>query len=187
MQRPIFFSLIAISLFILGNVSARAEGLSDSESHFTYRTHSGGFESVRIIHTYRRFPIVHPFAHLDPRLDSRLARAATIAQDRAYAKSKARCWHFVKNALLASGVINSFPKTNYAYEAGNELVRDYGFKKLAVRDPYAAPIGSVCVYAHGSSGAGHVEIRTKDGFVSDYRAKNKCRYPLLAIYGKYSS
>ena len=87
---------------------------------------------------------------------------------------------------MASGAIASYPKSNYACEAGEELVRNYGFRKLAVRDPYQAPLGAVLVYGEGSNGAGHVELRTKDGFVSDYHSKNRCKYPLIAAFVKYS-
>jgi hypothetical protein len=59
-------------------------------------------------------PIVHPFAKVDPRLDPKLARAAT------------QC-------------------------------------------------------------SRHVEIRTKDEFVSDYHSKYRCFYPLNALYGKFGS
>ena len=93
----------------------------------------------------------------------------------------------MKQALVAAGVVNSYPRTNYAYQAGEELVREHGFKKLPMRDPYAAPIGAVIVYGKGSNGAGHVELRTKNGFVSDYASKNRCYYPVLAVYGKFSS
>jgi hypothetical protein len=101
------------------------------------------------------------------------------------AESKAHCWHYVKTALVAAGVINSYPKTAYAAEAGNELMRSYGFKRLPIRDPYAAPIGAVLVY--GDRNHGHVEIRTKTGFVSDYHSKYRCFYPLIAVYGKFGS
>ena len=90
-----------------------------------------------------------------------------------------------EEALLKSGAVSSYPKTAYAYQAGAELTRDYGFKRLSVRDPYKAPLGAVLVY--GNKARGHVEIRTKDGFVSDYHSKNRCFYPLLAVYAKYSS
>ena len=86
---------------------------------------------------------------------------------------------------MASGVIKSYPKTNYASQAGEELVRDYGFKLLPVRDQFAAPVGAVLVFGHGSTG--HVVIRTKTGFVSDYWTRNRCKYPLVAVYGKFSS
>jgi hypothetical protein len=128
---------------------------------------------------------MHPFAKVDPRIDPKLRRAATIAEERANARSKARCWQYVKRALIAAGVINSYPRTAFAAEAGQELVHVYGFKKLSVRDPYKAPLGAVIVY--GDKKRGHVEIRTKDGFVSDYHSKSRCFYPLLAVYGKFSS
>ena len=109
-------------------------------------------------------------AKVDPRLDPTLSRAATIADERAHAHSKSRCWHYVKEALLASGAV-LLSKSSLAKEAGEELVRDYGFKKLPIRDPYAAPVGSVLVYFKGNRRPGHVEIRTKTGFVSDFRSK----------------
>ena len=127
--------------------------------------------------------MVHPFAKIDPRLDPKLARAATLAEERSNAHSKAACWHYVKAALLSAGVIGSYPKTAYAAEAGDELMRSYGFKRLPIRDPYAAPIGAVLVY--GNKNRGHVEIRTKNGFVSDYHSKYRCFYPLIAVYGKF--
>ena len=128
----------------------------------------------------------NPLAHVDPRIDPRLMRAATIAQDRANARSKALCWRYVKTALVAAGAINSYPKSVYAAEAGAELVSNYGFRRLPIRDPYSAPVGAVLVYGSPSPG-GHVEIRTSDGFVSDYHSKNPCFYPLVAVYGKFSS
>jgi hypothetical protein len=89
----------------------------------------------------------------------------------------------VKEALVAAGVVNSRPKSELAKEAGQELVTSYGFKKLAVRDPFAAPVGAVLVYG-AKRAAGHVEIRTKDGFVSDFRSKKPSRRPLLGVYAK---
>jgi hypothetical protein len=173
--------LIFVLAFGLLANGLRAEGLVTSESKFYYKDSSGKTTSVRIIRRYWHVPIVHPFAKIDPRIDPKLRRAATIAEERANAHSRAQCWHYVKEALFASGAINSYPKSAYAYEAGEELSRVYGFKKLPVHDPYAAPLGAVLVYG----GRGHVEIRTKDGFVSDYHSKNRCFYPLLAVYGKF--
>jgi hypothetical protein len=89
----------------------------------------------------------------------------------------------VKQALLASGAVNSYPQTAYAKEAATELVGTYGFKKLPVRDPYKAPVGSVLVYG-ASKGAGHVEIRTKSGFASDFRSKIPSPRPLIGVYTK---
>ena len=93
------------------------------------------------------------------------------------------CWHAVKEALLASGVIDSRPKSEFARDAAQDLVSNYGFKKLLVRDPFAAPIGSVLVYGTSRS-VGHVEIRTKDGFVSDFRSPTPSHRPLIGVYAK---
>jgi hypothetical protein len=100
------------------------------------------------------------------RYDARMIRAAEIAAQRARKHSTNYCWRYVKTALLEAGAVNSYPDTPYAKHAATELPHDYGFKKIAVRNPYAAPLGSVLVY--GGRDAGHVEIRTSKGFVSDY-------------------
>lgn len=173
--------LFSLSVCVLSLCSAelRADGLVKPKSHFYYKDGVGRVGSVRIIRRYWK-PIVHANAKVDPRIDARLRRAASIAQERANAHSRSLCWQYVKEALLRAGAVSSYPKTAYAYEAGRELTRDYGFKKLSVRDPYAAPLGAVLVYG----GRGHVEIRTKTGFVSDYHSKSRCFYPLLAAYGK---
>jgi len=121
-------------------------------------------------------------AKIDPKLDPKLAQAATIAQERANAHSKSRCWRYVKEALLASGAVDSYPKTALAKQAGDELSRSYGFQKLPLTNPYAAPIGAVLVYT--GKGAGHVEIRTKTGFVSDFKAPTPSKRQLLGVYAK---
>lgn len=186
-HRSLFLLSIGLCAIVVPATIARAEGLAGSKSHFYYRNGSGQITGARIIRHYYRVPIVHPFAQIDPRLDPRLRRAASIAEERSSAHTKARCWRYVKQALLDAGAVTSYPKTNYACQAGEELVRDFGFKKLPMRDPYAAPLGAVIVYGKGAGGAGHVELRTKSGFVSDYHSKNKCFYPVLAIYGKFTS
>jgi hypothetical protein len=172
-------------LFVLFTAQSFAQGADNSGSRFSYRNSSGEMVTVRVIRHYWFHPIVHPRARIDPRLDPKLRRAATIAEERACAHSKARCWHYVKEALVASGVIKSYPKTAYAADAGKELVRYYGFKRLPIHDPYAAPVGAVLVY--GDRNRGHVEIRTRDGFASDYRSRYRCYYRLAAVYGKFSS
>jgi hypothetical protein len=184
-RRVTVLTLSCAGSFALFASPIRAESLQESTKKFVYKDVSGRVTSVRIIHHYWKTPIVHPFAKIDPRLDPKLARAATFAQERSHAESQAHCWHYVKHALVAAGVINSYPKTANAAEAGDELMRSYGFRRLPIRDPYAAPIGAVLVY--GNRTHGHVELRTKDGFVSDYYSKYRCFYPLIAVYGKFGS
>ena len=182
-RRITVLTILCAGALVLCASSLRAEGLQESSKKFVYKDASGQVTSVKIIRHYWTKPIVHPFAKIDPRLDPKLARAATLAQERAHAESQAACWHYVKHALFSAGVIDSYPKTAYAAEAGDELMRSYGFKRLPIHDPYAAPIGAVLVY--GNRNRGHVEIRTKDGFVSDYHSKYRCFYPLIAVYGKF--
>jgi len=151
--------------------------------HYNFKDPDGRQESVPIITHYYPNQIVHPLGTADRHLDPKLTRAATIAQERAHAHSRSMCWHAVKEALLASGVIESRPKSEYARDAAQDLVSNYGFRKLSVRDPFAAPIGSVLVYGTSRS-VGHVEIRTKDGFVSDFRSPTPSHRPLIGVYAK---
>jgi len=164
--------------------STPSKAEKSGKSEFTFKDKSGKTVSVPVIEQYQKDRIVRPVAKVDPHLDPRLSRAASIADERAHAHSKSRCWHYVKEALLASGAVNSYPKTALAKQAGDELVRDYGFKKLPISDPYAAPIGSVLVYYKGRHKPGHVEIRTKTGFVSDFRSKEACKSALVGVYAK---
>jgi len=150
---------------------------------YTYRTPQGKKESVPVITQYYPKQIVYPLAKIDRHIDRKLMQAATIAQERAHAHSRSMCWHYVKEALLASGVIDSRPKSAYAKEAAQDLVTNYGLKKLSVKDAVAAPVGAVLVYG-ANRAAGHVEIRTRDGFVSDFRSKTPSRRPLLGVYAK---
>jgi hypothetical protein len=152
-------------------------------SRFSFRSPQGKKESVPVITDYYPKRIVYPLAKIDRRIDNRLVQAATVAQERAHAHSRSRCWHYVKDALLASGAIDSRPKTELARDAASELVSNYGFKRLSITDPFAAPVGSVLVYGTARS-VGHVEIRTKDGFVSDFRSPIPSRRPLMGVYAK---
>lgn len=152
-------------------------------SEFVFRDAQGRKQSAEVVTKYQPKKIVRPLAKTEPGIDPKLPRAANIAQERAHAHSREQCWRYVKEALLASGAVSSYPKTVYAKEAGQELVRNFGFRKLSVRDPYKAPIGSVLVYG-ASKAPGHVEIRTKDGFVSDFRSKIPSPRPLIGVYTK---
>jgi len=152
-------------------------------SRFSFKSLDGKRESVPVISQYYPKRLVYPYAKIDKRIDSRLVQAATVAQERAHAHSRSRCWHYVKDALLASGVIDSRPKTELARDAASELVNNYGFKKLSVTDPFSAPVGSVLVYGTARS-VGHVELRTKDGFVSDFRSPTPSKRPLMGVYAK---
>src|SRR2546429_4794717 len=150
---------------------------------FSFKTPEGKKESAPVITQYYPKQMVYPFGRVDRHIDSRLMQAASIAQERAHAHSRSRCWHYVKEALLASGAVDSRTKTELARDAAAELVSNYGFKRLSVTDPFSAPIGSVLVYGTSRS-VGHVELRTRDGFVSDFRSPTPSRRPLLGVFAK---
>jgi hypothetical protein len=178
----LLLTIVLGGAFAVSASAAKTETLT-FKPQFVFKDRNGKTVSAPIVDEFLKKKLVYPAAKIDPRLDPKLMRAASIAQERAHAHSKSRCWHYVKDALLASGVIDGRPKTAFAKQAGDELVRDYGFKKLSIRDPFKAPLGSVLVYnARGS--AGHVEIRTKTGFVSDFRSKTPSRRPLIGVYAK---
>ena len=175
--------VVIAGLVLLAATAVGADALASSKPRFVFKDAQGKMQSVEIVTKYQSKKIVYPLAKVDPKIDPKLRRAATIAEERANAHSGSRCWHYVKEALVAAGVVNSRPKSELAKEAGQELVTSYGFKKLAVRDPFAAPVGAVLVYG-AKRAAGHVEIRTKAGFVSDFRSKKPSPRPLLGVYAK---
>lgn len=116
------------------------------------------------------------------RYDKRMVHAAEIAAARARKYSTSRCWRYVKDALLAAKIIETRPVTAYAKEAAAELTSNHGFKKIRESNPFKAPLGAVIVY--GGRGAGHVEIRTAKGFVSDFVSAKPSPRPLIGIYVK---
>ncbi len=114
------------------------------------------------------------------RYDSRMIDAAEIATSSAYKSSRRRCWRAVKKALLEANLIDFRPTTKYAKQAGDELEQKFAFKKLEISDPFEAPIGAILVY--GGNGAGHVEIRSAEGFVSDFVSERPSNRPLIGVY-----
>jgi hypothetical protein len=180
--------LLIVTFTILGCATfcprpALALMFSAPNPKFAYTDASGKKQSVEIVDKYYPKKIMKPFAKADAQIDPKLRRAATIAEERAHAHSLSKCWHFVKEALVAAGVVKSRPQTTLAKQAGQELVSNYGFKKLPVSNPYEAPVGSVLVYG-AKRAAGHVEIRTESGFVSDFRSKIPSHRPLLGVFAK---
>jgi hypothetical protein len=175
--------IIGLGCLVFYPRPAQAVVMSAPKPKFAYKDASGKKQSVEIVDKYYPKKIVKPFAKADTNIDPKLRRAATIAEERARAHSLSKCWRFVKEALVAAGVVKSRPQTPLAKQAGQELVKNHGFKKLPVSDPYEAPVGSVLVYG-AKRAAGHVEIRTENGFVSDFRSKTPSRRPLLGVFAK---
>ena len=180
---PLTSYFIVISACGFLSAAAAKGQMAESGKRFVFKDADGKSDSAETITKYVPKKIVHPIAKADPSVSPKLMRAATIAEERAHAHSREQCWHYVKQALVASGLISSYPKTVNAKDAGKELVSSYGFKKLPVRNPYEAPVGSVLVY-NNQKGAGHVEIRTKSGFASDFRSKAPSPRPLIGVFSK---
>jgi hypothetical protein len=115
-------------------------------------------------------------------MDGRMIEAAHLAQRSARRSSINRCWRYVKRALQAAQVVACYPQTALAKQAAVELPERYGFARLEVEDPFEAPVGAVLVY--GGRGAGHVEIRTEKGFVSDHASPKPSPRPLIGVFVK---
>ncbi len=138
-------------------------------------------------HEQMRGPSVGEQALLGPksaqfRYDPRMLHAARIALQRAHPQTTWHCWRYVKDALLAADLVSSRPSSAWAKQAGDELCSKFGFRKLNITDPLKAPVGSVIVY--GGADAGHVELRSADGFVSDFISKVPYPRPLIGIFVK---
>jgi len=173
----VFFFAAAVALAALPKpVSAQVYfGGFGSSSIVYYQSGGSGFE----------FTPQAPRAGHDSRIDPRCLKAARIADARSFPHSRLLCWQYVKHALLDAGAVARYPSTNYAFQAGLELTSRYGFIRLPIYNPYRAPVGAVLVYRGGS--AGHVEIRTENGFASDYHSHWACRYRLIGVYAKLSA
>ena len=123
--------LLTFTVTILGCAAfcprpALALGFSAPKPQFAYTDASGKKQSADVVEKYYPKKIVQPFAG-DSKIDPKLRRAATIAEERARAHSLSKCWQFVKEALVAAGVVKSRRLTPLANEAGQELVNNYGF------------------------------------------------------------
>lgn len=113
-----------------------------------------------------------------------LVKAAKIAESNANRRPTRHCWRYVKQALVAAKVVDSYPDGVSAKYAGSVLTHDYGFVKLdGIEKPEDAPVGAVLVY--GGAGHGHIEFRTEKGYVSDFKTANHSQRPLTGVYAKF--
>src|SRR6058998_1210748 len=140
--------LLTITFAVLGFAAfcphpASALIFSAPNPKFAYTDSGGKKQSVEVVDKYYPKKIVEPCAKMDANIDPKLRRAAIIAEERAHAHSLKKCWQFVKEALVAAGVVKSRPQTPMAKQAGQELVNSYGFKNLPVSWPVCLAIG-VC-------------------------------------------
>ena len=87
------------------------------------------------------------------------------------------CLFNVKVALSVSGLVDGYPSVNYAKNFGPVLEQN-GWTNIvnngSINSPNDAPVNSVLIYQQTNanwqdlpSAAGHIELRTPDGFYSD--------------------
>jgi len=118
----------------------------------------------------------------EARMDGRMLEAVRVAERSARRRSINRCWRFVKRALQEAELVECYPQTALAKDAAVELPERYGFKQIEVDTPHDAPVGAVIVY--GGRGAGHVELRSKTGFVSDHASRKPSPRPMIGVFIK---
>jgi len=124
-----------------------------------------------------------PAEHEKPTVCDLLLKATEIAEKNAYDHTRRRCWRYVKRALVQAEVVESYPGTVNAKDAGWELTEHHNFVQLTdITRPEDAPLGSVLVY--GGRGAGHVEFRTEEGYVSDFHSTRPSSRPLIGVFVK---
>src|SRR4029077_17965949 len=169
MRKILPITLLSVSCAALFPATVSALSMSPppranpQPSKFVFKDASGKATSVDVIQSYQPTKIGRPFekgAKNDSQLNQKLMHAATLEEQRAHGHSRRQCWHAVKEALLASGVISSRPKTEYAKQAGQRLVKNYGFRKVPGNPPLQGPVGSV-LGSHAHRAGGYVQNRTK--------------------------
>jgi len=107
-------------------------------------------------------------------------KAAEYAERRATGRrSVGLCYRWVKQALQHGGAVDEYLGGASAINAGPQLLRE-GYVEIlhgansGIKSPYDAPCGAVLVYRAAATATdknrihGHIEIRTANGFASDY-------------------
>lgn len=110
----------------------------------------------------------------ESRNKGRLIRSTWVNADRKSSSIRS-CYNGVKELLEKAGATSSRLVGEHAMYAGSSL-KSQGFLNLMdtdfkdqIKSPYDAPVGSVIVYkTTDGSRSGHIEVRTENGFVSDY-------------------
>src|SRR4029453_9703580 len=105
---PTFVILLRAALFC--PLPALALQFSAPTPKFNYTDPSGKKQSGGVVTHYNRKKFAQPIAKADAQIDPKLRGAATIAEERARAHSLKKCWHFVKEELVAAGVVKSRPQ-----------------------------------------------------------------------------
>ncbi|QDK36993.1 hypothetical protein [Bdellovibrio sp. NC01] len=107
-------------------------------------------------------------------------------------RSKRLCYKYVKNALLAGDMIDSYPPGGFARQGVSDLkaqgmvnLLDNPKYKALIKKPEDAPKGAVLVYRTGSQ-PGHIEIKSGKGsdstYISDYESSNNIQKTVKGVY-----
>src|SRR5437762_6623535 len=106
MQKILPLALFSVACPVLFPATAPATTPPNPQQPYKFvsKDASGKATSVDVVEKYQPNKILKPFATIDRKLDPKLMRAATIAEERAHAHSRQQCWHYVKEALLAAEI-----------------------------------------------------------------------------------
>src|SRR4026208_1386603 len=116
MQKILPLALLSLgcALLLPATASAATPPSSQLPPKFVFKDASGKATFVDVVDKHQTTKIVRPFAKIDQKVDPKLMRAATIAEERAHAHSRRQCWHYGKEALLAAGGRSARPAVGCA-------------------------------------------------------------------------
>lgn len=101
-------------------------------------------------------------------------------------RSKGKCYAAVKDALKEAGITpNRLPGGSAHMAHSQGYLRQAGFvNRVSEFNRFNAPVGCVLVYAGGSHGHGHIEVKAaQDRYCSDYCSPQPLRsYTLKGVY-----
>ena len=107
-RTPLPTLILVIASSFLAATAAHGAAPDSTKGQFCFKDANGKTQSIPVVSKYYPKKIEHPLTKGDAALDPKLTRAATIAQERAHAHSRARCWQYVKQALLATETADKF-------------------------------------------------------------------------------
>ena len=154
-------------------------------SKFVFKDASGKATSVDVIQSYQSTKIGRPFATADRQasIQNRCGAAAPIAEERAHAHSS-----MATPARSKGGPPcirrDQLPPEDRIRERGGSGISQQLWLPKAAGERSVSSAGGFGPVDNANRAAGHVEIRTNNGFVSDFRLETPSRRPLLGVFVK---